>query len=74
MNRRADEAVEWLRAIGRVEHRHAVLGAGIQVDLVVARTGAADHNQVRRTLCKRASFDPRTKDYQSVNSLEVDPA
>ncbi len=57
-----------------VEDGHAVLGAGGQVDLVVARARAADHHQVCRARCKCAALHPGTQHDQAVDALRCDPA
>ena len=54
-----------------VEDGHAVLGAGSQVDLVVARARTADHEQVARARGERALLHPGPKHDQPVDVLDV---
>ncbi len=74
MNSSADDAVEWFERHRRVEDRHAVLGAGGQVDLVVAGARAADHDQVAGARGERAPLDPGPQDDQAVDVRGCAPA
>ncbi len=56
---------------GRVEYRDPVLGAGVQINLVVARSGTADHEKVARARGESAFCHPRPKHDQAIDIFDM---